>query len=170
MGDLWRLLTSEALAPTFGFLGFLLGAVGFPITIWQLLRTKKAAHSAEEAANNARVRLTSFSALRELELARSKAINIKEAVSRDDWSSVPMLYQELAHSLMQLSESDVAFEEDVRVGIHEAVAQCEANCAVVETTLASRPDRLQRGKQLSALRKVETPLARAATNLERLAL
>lgn len=164
----WRWLVDPVNAPAIGAMGFLLSLVGFPITIWQLIRTKRAAQAAKLAADNAKLRMNSFSALRECEMARVHSKSVSDSIANEDWEGVLIGYQHVARSLNDLLLSNVAFDQDVLNSLSKGLEVLENNCSVVERSLKTDPAKLTKGKQFSALRNIEPVISQALFNLERL--
>ena len=168
MWGLWHWATTSENAPIIGALGLLLAAVGFPLTLIQLWRTKRAADAATDAANSARLRMNSFGALRECENARAQAREVNDAIGRNDWDAALVNYQGLSTSLVQLKQCNVSFDSDVISALDRGIGVIDANCAVLERALRTDASRLTKGKQFSALRPLDAIIAKAMFNLERL--
>lgn len=166
----WDYFTSEQLAPVIGFLSFTFAAVGLPITFWQATQARFAAEGAQQAASEAKLRMNSFSAMREAEIARSSIQGISKAIEDADWHKVLSRYHDLAGSLTELSECNINFDEDVTKDLRESFAIVDANCATIEAHLSSKKENeLLVSKQKGALRPLYKLVVQVRFNLERLA-
>lgn len=164
----WDWLFDPKNAATVSALGFVLAVVGFPITLIQLWRTKKSADSAKEAADSVALRINSFGAMRECEQARSQARRVNDAVAAGDWELALIKYQDVAVGLTHLAESNVTFDDGVAASLQEAIKRIDENCNVIERALKTDPNKISKGKQFSALRPIDTVIAKTMFNLERL--
>jgi hypothetical protein len=168
MIGLWGTFISPANSAVVGALGLLVALFGFPITIWQLIRTKKAAEAARHAADGATLRLNSFSALRECEMARAHLKAVNDAIAREDWDAALISYQEVSTSLNDLLQCNIAFDKDVSDYLSEGMVIIGNNCGVIEKALRADAKKLTKGKQFAALRSLDPIVSKARFNLERL--
>jgi hypothetical protein len=164
----WHWLVDPANGPTVSAVGLLISVVGFPITIVQLIRTRRAAVAAKDAADNATLRLNSFSALRECEAARLNANSINDAIAEQDWDKTLILYQQLSKNLSDLVHCNIDFDVAVTEELQTGVDIIEVNCKVIERLQLDAPDKLTRAKQFHALRKIDPRITKTFFNLERL--
>lgn len=89
----WDWLIDPVHAAEVGAIGLIGTGIGFLITFWQLWVTKKAAQAASEAANLAKARLNTFSALRECENAKRQMELVMTAIGKAEWQDVITLSQ-----------------------------------------------------------------------------
>jgi hypothetical protein len=168
MLGIWNWLIDPANSPAVGALGLIVGVVGFPLTLVQLWRTKRAAYAAKVAAENARVRMNSFNAMRECEHARSQARTVNDAIGREDWDDALVNYQQISVSLINLQQSNVRFDDEVVIDLTDGIQKIGNNCNVLERAIKTDPEKLSKGKQFAALRPIDNIIAKALFNLERL--
>jgi hypothetical protein len=112
--------------------------------------------------------MNSFSALRECELARTNARSVNDAIAAEDWDSVLVNYQAIARNLNDLLHCNINFDADVKVSLSEGIGIINHNCNVVERLRIDSPEKLTKGKQFTALRKIDPIISKTYFNLERL--
>lgn len=166
---IWSVLQDPKALAIVSHLGFLLALIGFPITIWQLFRTKRSADAAQAAAEAARVRLTHLSALRGCEQARLHSRSITQAIASENWPGVLLSYRNLSETVTDLIESNVAFDEEVKSVLCTGLEIIERNMIALDRAVHSNKLSPTPGKELTALKKLDPILAKALSNLERLA-
>lgn len=168
MMDFWAWLFEPDNSPVVGAISLIIGVVGFPLTLIQLWRTKRAADAAKDAADNAKLRITSFSAMRECEHARTRARAVNDAIAAGNWEDALVKYQEVSVSFMHLCQSNVNFDPEVSKGLSDGIKTIDNNCSVLERALKSNRNNITKGKQFSALRPIDEAIAKTLFNLERL--
>jgi len=112
--------------------------------------------------------MNSFSALRECELARTNSKNVSDAIEKEDWDSVLIRYQDVAKNLNELLHCNIRFDDEVRTALEAGLAIVAHNCGVLDKLRLDAPAKLTRGKQFSALRKLDPIMSKVHFNLERL--
>jgi len=163
----WTWLIDPSRSSIIGVIGLSVSVVGFALTLWQLLATKKAAQAATEAAENARMRINTFSALRECEAAKRHAKLVNNAIKEAAWMEVIELSQPLIESITSLANSNADFDYDVRQSLSSAVSLIEKNCVIIDRLSSDRPNHLLKAKQFAAFRPVDQALSVAYFKLER---
>ena len=140
--------------------------IGFPLTLLQLWRTKKAAIAANIAAEEAKLRFDSFNALRECDRARADCSAISRAINAADWPDALLRYNALADRLTEIMHSNVALGDGFRADMRTTVDEIERVCGIIEVENRSTKNRLEKSKQLSELRKIYAVVRRLIVQLE----
>jgi len=86
----------------FGCIGLLVSVAGFGFTIWQLLRTQRAADAATEALQTARKEFATLDVLGELHIMRITSESVREHVVGLRWPSANFGYDRLREKLMRV--------------------------------------------------------------------
>jgi hypothetical protein len=144
-----------------------MGAVGFPITLLQLWRTKKAALAAQEAANEAKVRFASFNALRECDRVKTECIALSETIKEEAWGDAVTRYNALADHIIDIQHSNLEVGDDFTGELGRAVTEIESNSLLIEKEIKADKGRLEKTKQLQELRKIYISINKAVSLLER---
>jgi hypothetical protein len=83
-------------------LGLLVSVLGFGFTIWQVLKTKRVAEAAKEAAEEARLQILRSEGLVELASALKAMEEIKGLHRQGAWHLLPERYASLRQSLLKI--------------------------------------------------------------------
>jgi phosphoglycerate-specific signal transduction histidine kinase len=122
--------------------GILISLVGFIFTLWNVIRSRRAADRAEQAVNDLKRRMTFFNAA----VDTTAAIGIMEEIRRlhraEEWAILPDRYSALKRHLLTIRASNVALEERHRNVLATAIQTLRLIEDDIERAIANdqRPD------------------------------
>lgn len=166
--ELFDNLLGPEWSPMVGLLSLILSALGFPITIWQLVRTRRAADAAKAASESARMRMNQVSALRVCEEARTHARNITKSISEENWPDVLLQYRYLSTSITDLLHGNTVLDEGVAKVLTSGIEVIDSNLNALDRAILSSRHSPSRGKEYTALHKLDVVITKALANIERI--
>lgn len=122
--------------------GLLIALVGFAITIWNVLASKRAAERAEQAALDARRAMGFFDAVTELSAAIAALEEIRRVHREGAWHSLPDRYGALKKSLQGVRSAVPDLSPYQKSRLQQAVRDLAALERAVETLLEEGEARL----------------------------
>jgi hypothetical protein len=132
--SLTHYIVSRHLGDWASVLGFLVGVAGFGFTIWQLVRTRKAADAARNAAVRLRAEITRTNAVADLASVVSTLQEIKRLHRREAWEVVLDRYSSAREQIVDvrsarenLSSQDRSTLQSAMTTIAELERDVEAN-------------------------------------------
>lgn len=164
---MWAKMIAPENAPTVGLIGLILSLVGFAVTLYQVLKTRRAAESAQAAANATSARFSAFNAMREYEIARQQVQRVNDAIAQEDWDAVLVAYQPLLTSMSNIRQCNAPLDDGVREALQDGEDRVTRNCQTIEKAVQGKTN-LTKGKQFSALRPIDAVLAKTLFNIERI--
>lgn len=114
--------TVGALGTALGFGGLFAAFVGFGLTLWQLVRTAKAADAAANAVRNVKRDYGSFDTMAELASAKGLNETIRVSLSAGDRLAAKARYDRLRESLVRIASSPHALQAQISTHLKDDAA------------------------------------------------
>lgn len=130
---LW--LETNRIGDISGVLGIVISVGGFGLTLWNVLRSKKAAESAEKAAQSTRDALAAFDTTVDFTSAIAILEEIKRAHREKNWIVLPDRYAAIRKLLITLRSSGAPLSEPSLLAIQGSLVNLKAIEDAVEKYL-----------------------------------
>lgn len=127
-------------------LGLLVGVVGFAVTIYSVKRSRSAAESAQQAANDARQAILRTEVIASFASAVTVMDEVKRLHRAGAWSILPDRYSYLRRALISIRSNHPNLNENHRVLIQSAIEQFQLMESTVESHLAGNGSQLNAAK------------------------
>ena len=118
-------------------LGLLITVLGFLVTIWQVVKSRRISTKALEIANQVREELARFDMAGEISVAITVMEEIKRSHRRGEVDHLPDKYSHLRRSIISLRSNGVPLSEADQKVLQDAVSQLAASERYIERHLAS---------------------------------
>lgn len=116
-------MNSETLYWWFGLLGSVASLIGLPIAIWQILKTRRAAESAQEASLQTQKAISRNLLLSDVSACTRNAEEIKQFVRNDRYEAALIRTSDLISQLIQIREILESSKQSYQIEFEERLSQ-----------------------------------------------
>jgi hypothetical protein len=102
----YKLIVDNHLGDIASVIGIIISLIGFFITIWNVIQSRKAAQKAEEIAHKVREDISKIETIEEFSKAIATIDEIKRLNRDEAWSILPERYSALRKSLISIKNSN----------------------------------------------------------------
>jgi cell division protein FtsX len=117
----YNLIVDNHLGDIASVIGIIISLVGFFITIWNVIQTRKAAQKAEEIGRKVREDISKIETIEEFSKAIATIDEIKRLNRDGAWSILPERYSSLRKSLISIKNSNPNMPENDKVILSNAL-------------------------------------------------
>jgi hypothetical protein len=150
-----------------GAWGLLVGAAGFPITIWQLARTQSATRAAAIAVDEVRSRVAAYDAVVEASRAAALIRETRRHIKVPAWDSTVTSYSQARDAVTRLVELPSKISAENRSELAIIIVDIGSVCDRIEAGLIKSKVSLDRGKLVKACREHEQIITKISIALQR---
>jgi len=137
LADVLDVVTTYRLGDFASIIGLLVAFIGFAVTLWNVVRSKRAAEKAEEAVTRVRELLVQADTIKEF----SSAVGIMDEIRRlhraAAWAMLPDRYSALKRCLIAVRAQNPAMSERHKIATQAAITQFTAMERKIEDMLAN---------------------------------
>lgn len=130
-------LSATRINELFGFVGFFITILGFPVTLYGVYRSKKAAEAAKDAAEQTRDRIDTFYVIRVLSSAIAQIRALQSEQREGNYRNLPVRYNEIRALLIGVRERAMNLSDEQRTVIQSTISLLSRIEQEVERALAA---------------------------------
>jgi hypothetical protein len=135
---LTELVATYRLGDFASIIGLLVAIVGFAITLWNVVRSKRAAENAEEAVRRMRELLVQANTIKEFSAALGIMDEIRRLHRAAAWPMLPDRYSALKRSLIAVRAANPTMSERHKTVTQAAITHFTAMERTIEAMLANQ--------------------------------